>query len=77
MQEDIEGTMRSLGGRHFGVDAGGKICSLCGQPYPARTLTLRDGDEAEGVRSEYEEICPECGRLLALGEEPAFPLDEE
>jgi hypothetical protein len=39
-------------------------------------LSRQAGDQDEGVRSEYEDACPECGRLLTLGEEPGFPLDE-
>ena len=54
-----------------------ELCSLCGSAYPVRLLVLRPGEQDEGIRSEYEYVCPECEALLLLGEEPGFPLEEE
>jgi hypothetical protein len=70
MQEDIVGTLRTLG-----HDA--ETCSLCGQPYPAQALSPIEAELEDGVLSEREEVCPECGRVLDLGDDPTFPLDEE
>ncbi len=76
MQEDIEATMRSLHGGRANAGTEDVVC-LCGYAYPAWLLALRAGDEAEGVRSEYEYVCPKCGALLLSSQEPGFPLEEE
>lgn len=70
MQEDVVGTLRTLG-----QDTA--MCSLCGHPYPPEALRPIEADLGDGVLSEREEACPECGRALALGDDPAFPLDDE
>ncbi len=75
MQEDVEVRMRDLR-RPAQPGAEEEVCSLCGYPYPAQLLTLRAGEQDEGIRSEYEYVCPACGALLLRGEEPGFPLEE-
>jgi hypothetical protein len=75
MQDDIEVRMRELR-RPGQTGAEEEQCSLCGFPYPARLLALRAGEQDEGIRSDYEYFCPQCGALLLLGEEPGFPLEE-
>jgi hypothetical protein len=70
MQEDCVGPLHSLG-RDY------ETCSLCGYPYPAHMLKPHEGEPVEGIRSEREDVCPECGRLLNRGDEPGFPLDDE
>jgi hypothetical protein len=70
MQEDIVGTLRTIG-----HDA--ETCSLCGLAYAAHELTPVDADPAHGVLSEREAICPACRRALAEGNEPVVPRDED
>jgi len=70
MQEDIVGTLRTIG-----HDA--ETCSLCGVPYSTHELTPVDAVPAHGVRSEREAICPACRRALAEGDEPVVPRDED
>jgi hypothetical protein len=72
MQEDVVGTLRTIG-----HDT--RICSLCGTPFPANRLTPMEASLGDGVRSEREDVCPECTRSLARGENPAAPinLDEQ
>ena len=70
MQEDIVGTLRTIG-----HDA--QTCSLCGTPYSADELTPVDAVPTHGARSEHEAICPACRRALAEGDDPALPLDED
>jgi hypothetical protein len=70
MQEDIVGTLRTIG-----HDA--ETCSLCGVPYSTHELTPVDAVPAHGVRSEREAICPACRRALDEGDDPVVPLDED
>jgi hypothetical protein len=72
MQEDVAGTLRTIG-----HDT--RICSLCGTPYPANRLTPMESALDDGVRSEREDVCPDCARSLASGDNPAAPinLDEQ
>ena len=68
MQEDIVGTLHSIG--HATA-----ICSLCGAPYPADQVVPVDADPMDGMRSERAEACPECRRALLEGDDPAFPIE--
>lgn len=70
MQEDVTGTLRTLG--HATA-----TCSLCGQPYPPEALNPIEADLEGGILSERGDACPECGRVRDLGDDAAFPLDEE
>lgn len=77
MQEDIEGTLRSLHGSGYTInEVAEERCGLCGYPCATRLLTRRAGNHGEGIRSAYEDVCPECGRLLNLGGEPGFPPED-
>ena len=71
MQEDIVGTLRTIGGHDTA------ICSLCGAPYPVDQLTPIEADLMDGALSEREDVCPECRKSLAQGENPAFPIETE
>lgn len=68
MQEDIAGTLRTIG-----HDT--EICSLCGTPYPANRLMPIEAAVDDGVRSERENVCPDCARSLARGDNPIAPLN--
>ncbi len=68
MQEDVAGTLHTIG-----HDT--RICSLCGTPYPANRLAPMEAAVGDGVRSEREDVCPDCARSLAQGDNPATPLN--
>jgi len=63
MQEDITGTLRTIG-----HDVA--TCSLCGAPYPIRALTPLEATPQDGVLSERADVCPECAATLARGDDP-------
>lgn len=70
MQEDVAGTLRTLGHRTA-------TCSLCGSVYPAERLVPVEATSMDGVRSEREDVCPDCRQALAQGDDPALPLDAD
>lgn len=70
MMEDIVLMRRHLG-------SATALCTLCGSPYPDRLLQPREGVRSIGNRSAFADICPECDRLLHLGDDPAVPLAVE
>lgn len=63
MQEDIAGTLRTIG-----HDVA--TCSLCGSPYPIQELTSLEATPHDGVLSERADVCPECVAALARGDDP-------
>ena len=69
MQEDVVGTLKTIGHNV-------RTCSLCGAPYPAAQIASIEADPTDGVISEREEVCPECGRALTEGDNPAVPEDD-
>jgi hypothetical protein len=66
----MAGTLRTLG---HAIET----CSLCSSPLPVHDLTSVEAAPAEGLRSERADICPECGRILAQGDQPNTLLHEE
>ncbi len=71
MQEDIVGTLHTIGGHDTA------LCSLCGAPYPSGQMIPIEADPTDGVLSEREDVCPECRKALMQGDNPAFPIEIE
>jgi cytochrome c2 len=71
MEEDIVGTMRTLGvpTATTYVD-----CARCGQMVPRERALLALSDAQAGV-SEYQYLCASCHAALADGDQELAPND--
>ena len=70
MQEDVAGTLRTIG---YDTDT----CSLCGDAYPTDQLISVEADPSDGVVSDREYVCPRCYESLAQGEARVYPADSD
>jgi hypothetical protein len=70
MQEDVTGPLHTIGKDY-------EPCGLCGQVYPTDMLKPYEGEPSSGVRSERDDLCPECRQALSRGEQPGFPPGDD
>ena len=69
MEEDIVGTMRTLGVPTATMYV---RCDHCGQMVPRERALLTAGDAQAGV-SEYQYLCADCQAALADGDQELAP----